>query len=105
MADSPEAALRAARQQVIDSFDEICTAARQATLEHPDRIRHIHDRVHRLAGLAGVVGFTRVSARALDLQARLEESSCSPERVEAAIAALRSAFTEDLDAPPPPWLY
>ena len=105
MADSPEAALRAARQQVIDSFDDICSAIQWAARHDSDAITEVRDRVHRLAGLAGMVGFGRVSERALDLQACLEERPCSPERVDAALSELRIAFAQDLNAPPPPWLY
>jgi HPt (histidine-containing phosphotransfer) domain-containing protein len=106
MDDSPEAALRAARQQVISSFDDICEYTRRAAREpSSDAITLSRDRVHRLAGLAGVVGLKQVSARALDLEAILVQATPTPERVDAAVEQLQAALRADLAAPPPPWLY
>jgi HPt (histidine-containing phosphotransfer) domain-containing protein len=104
MDDSPEAALRAAREQVIASFNDICERTRRAVRLGAD-VRESRDRVHRLAGVAGVVGLQRVGDRALDLEAVLADESASPERVDAAVEQLRAAFAEDLAGPPPPWLH
>jgi HPt (histidine-containing phosphotransfer) domain-containing protein len=104
MDDSPETALRAAREQVIASFDSICEQTRRAIRETPDAIKDSRDRVHRLAGVAGVVGLQHVSERALDLEAVLADHTCTADRVDAAVDQLRGAFVADLAAPPPPWL-
>jgi len=104
MDDSPEAALRAAREQVLASFDAICEQTRRAIRATPDAVKASRDRVHRLAGVAGMVGLGQVSERALDLEAVLSEERCTPDRVDAAVDDLRRAFRDDLAAPPPPWL-
>jgi hypothetical protein len=105
MDDSPEAALRAAREQVVASFDAICEQTRRAVRATPEAVRESRGRVHRLAGVAGMVGLGQVSERALDLEAVLSDDSCTPDRVDAAVDDLRRAFHDDLAAPPPPWLY
>jgi HPt (histidine-containing phosphotransfer) domain-containing protein len=105
MDDSPETALRAAREQVIASFDSICEQTRRAIRETPDAVEECRDRVHRLAGVAGVVGLQHVSERALDLEAVLADGTATSDRVDAAVEQLRGAFIADLASPPPPWLY
>jgi HPt (histidine-containing phosphotransfer) domain-containing protein len=104
MDDSPETALRTAREQVIASFDSICEQSRRAIRGSPDAVKESRDRVHRLAGVAGVVGLRQVSERALDLEAALADRTSTTDRVDDAVDRLRSAFEEDLAAPPPPWL-
>jgi HPt (histidine-containing phosphotransfer) domain-containing protein len=104
MDDSPETALRAAREQVIASFDSICEETRRAIRDTPGAVKESRDRVHRLAGVAGVVGLQHVSERALDLEAVLADETSTAERVDAAVDQLRGAFVADLAAPPPPWL-
>lgn len=105
MDDSPETALRAARVQVVASFDAICEQTRRAIRETPDAVKESRTRIHRLAGVAGMVGLGQVSERALDLEALLSDQACTAERVDAAVDELRRAFHADLAAPPPPWLY
>ena len=105
MDDSPETALRAAREQVIASFDSICEQARRAIRDTPDAVTESRDRVHRLAGVAGVVGLQHVSEHALVLETVLADETSTAERVDAAVEQLRGAFVADLAAPPPPWLY
>jgi hypothetical protein len=105
MDDSPEAALRAAREHVVASFEGICEQTRRAIRATPDAIRESRGRVHQLAGVAGLVGLGQVSERALDLEAVLADERCTPDRVDAAVEDLRRAFHDDLAAPPPPWLY
>lgn len=102
-ADDPETALRAARQQLIDRFPGVCDAVAQAIAAGPEALRSQYAPVHRLAGLAGIVGFPRVSERALDLQDALKQGA-HPDAIRAALDALRGAFADDLAAPPPSWL-
>lgn len=104
MDDSPEAALRAAREQVVASFDEICERTRRSVRATPDAVTESRGLVHRLAGVAGMVGLGQVSERALDLEAILADERCTPDRVDAAVSDLRQALHDDLAAPPPPWL-
>ena len=104
MDDSPETALRAAREQVIASFDEICEDARRAIRENPDAVTECRQRVHRLAGVAGIVGLQHVSERALHLESVLADATSGTDQVDAAVEQLRGAFIADLAAPPPPWL-
>jgi HPt (histidine-containing phosphotransfer) domain-containing protein len=104
MDDSPETALRAAREQVIASFDAICEQTRHAVRATPQAIDESRGRVHRLAGVAGMVGLGQVSERALDLEALLSDETRTPERVDAAVEDLRRALHADLAAPPPPWI-
>jgi HPt (histidine-containing phosphotransfer) domain-containing protein len=104
MDDSPETALRAAREQVIASFDAICEETRRAIRDNPDAVKGCRDRVHRLAGVAGIVGLQHVGERALDLEAVLGDSTSTADTVDAAVERLRGAFLADLAAPPPPWL-
>jgi hypothetical protein len=101
--EDPEAALRKARDLVIASFDEICVSARRAVDAGAEALTTARNRVHRLAGLAGVVGFPEVSERALDLEAILEDRRPTAEAVQSAIDRLRLAFTQDLARPAPPW--
>jgi hypothetical protein len=100
--DDPETALREARQRFIDSFDEICASVLRAFREGPDAIRVSRGRVHRLAGLAGVVGFRGVSRKALDLEAVLDGPAAEAD-VTGAVELMRGAFADDLNAPAPPW--
>jgi HPt (histidine-containing phosphotransfer) domain-containing protein len=104
MEDSPEAALRMAREQVIASIREICDETRRAIRETPDAVTKARKRVHRLAGVAGVVGLGQVSDSAIDLEALLADETRTPERVDAAVERLEDAFVADLAAPSPPWL-
>ena len=104
MDESPETALRAAREQVIASFDAICEQTRRAIREAPDAVEESRGRLHRLACVAGMVGLGQVSERAFDLEAILSERTCTVDRVDAAVEQLRSALRADLAAPPPPWL-
>lgn len=100
--DDPEVALRAARRRFIDTFDEICAGILRAMDEGGHAIGTSRQRVHRLAGMAGVVGFRAVSRRALDLETLLEGPATDDE-VAAAVADMRRAFAEEMAAPPPPW--
>jgi HPt (histidine-containing phosphotransfer) domain-containing protein len=104
MDDSPEAMLRKAREQVLGSIDGICEQTRHAVRETPEAVMKSRDRVHRLAGVAGVVGLRQVSHRALDLEAILADAACTPERVDTAVDELKAALETDLAAVPPPWL-
>jgi HPt (histidine-containing phosphotransfer) domain-containing protein len=100
--DDPEAALRAARRRFVDAFDEICAGILRAMDQGGEAVATSRQRVHRLAGIAGVVGFRAVSRRALDLETLLE-GPVTQDQVAAAVAEMRRAFAEEVAAPPPPW--
>jgi CheY-like chemotaxis protein/HPt (histidine-containing phosphotransfer) domain-containing protein len=57
---------------------------------------------HRLSGLAGTIGFPTVSARALELEALLDEAggAFDADRGRSLVDAIEKAFTRDLSSPP-----
>ena len=102
--EDPEVALRRAREQLISSFDDICEGVQRAIVEGPQALAACRDSVHRLAGVAGMVGLPQVSERALDLEAVLTGHAPGTGTVYSAVDQLRRAFSDDLAGPPPPWL-
>jgi HPt (histidine-containing phosphotransfer) domain-containing protein len=101
--DDPETALRLARARLIATFDGICAAVEQAPAAGLEALRSSRQQLHRLAGLAGIVGFPRVSEQALDFEAALTDT-ISPDAIRTAVERLRRAFADDLAAPPPYWM-
>jgi chemotaxis protein histidine kinase CheA len=110
--DDPERALRAARTRCIDSlagrfdgFDSLIRdieAGRAAT----STVARLAEDVHRLAGLAGMVGLPAVSERARDLETILRDAMPDTPDASAtrhALDALRAASAADLAAEPPDW--
>lgn len=105
----PEAALREARRHFIDTFPQRCEIidtllAQDSSAGAPSApVRQI---VHRIAGMAGMVGFATVSARAQEFEALIDAAGHGrpdPTAAEAALRRLREAFSRDLSAPPPAW--
>jgi CheY-like chemotaxis protein len=108
--DDPEAAIRDARQRFLASFPKrsdsigllLSTVATVGTRGPVLPLRHA---VHRMCGLAGMLGFPTVSARARDLEELLDgldSGTFDVSRANLMFEALERAFTDDL-ANPPAW--
>jgi CheY-like chemotaxis protein len=106
--DDPEQAMRDARQRFIAAFPKRADSVglllnMVLTLGPKGPVRPLREIVHRTAGLAGTLGFPRVSEFALELEQMLDQAD--EHIVDSAAAngifdALREAFAEDLAAPP-----
>lgn len=101
--DDPVTALRQARARLIATFEDVCAAVERAPAAGLEALRAGREQLHRLAGLAGIVGFPHVSEEALDLEAALTDRT-APGAIAAGIERLRRAFADDLAGPPPRWL-
>jgi len=109
--DDPEPAIREARSRFIAGFRRRCASIEELIAEVEERgsqgpVVALHQIVHRLAGLASVVGLPTVGSRADELDRLLE----NPEHAGTAIGrarkvfqAMQSAFTADLAAESPAW--
>lgn len=110
-ADHLEAVLHDTREQFVAAFtaqcDDIARTGEQArTKPGPDNpaIRILH----RMAGLAGTIGFPRVSVQAARLEEALEAGTVGPTELEEGLTGLRRAFAQDAAGapaaplPPPP---
>jgi len=108
--DDPETAIRDARQRFLASFPKrsdsigllLSIVATVGARGPVAPLRHI---VHRMCGLAGMLGFPTVSARARDLEALLDgldSGAFDAGRANLAFEAMERAFTDDL-AHPPDW--
>jgi DNA-binding response OmpR family regulator/HPt (histidine-containing phosphotransfer) domain-containing protein len=97
--------MREARQKFIVRFQAHFETMQQLLLRNHDSQatdEELRGLVHRLAGLAGTMGFPTVSERASALEAILEERADSRRLPAArqALESIRDAFTSDLTAPP-----
>jgi CheY-like chemotaxis protein len=108
--DDPDAAIRDARQRFLASFPKrsdsigllLNTVATLGTRGPVSPLRHT---IHRLCGLAGMLGFPTVSDRARDLEELLggiDTGTFDASRANLVFEALERAFTDDL-ADPPEW--
>ena len=76
---------------------------RAAALGRPGPFGALQQIIHRLKGLAGTIGFPKISARASELQALVVGAgsrALDPVLARAAVDAIRDAFAEDLAAAP-----
>ncbi len=99
------------RQRFVDSFDAQLASIR-ALIEQVDSlgtsgaVAELTHVAHRLAGLAGTIGFPTISARASDLERMMDSVSGGAFDVALArdvVVRLGDAFTKDL-ASPPVWM-
>lgn len=105
-ADLGNEALREARGQFMRTFASQCAAIAEPpaqTENSPSSSAHAIELLHRMAGLGGTIGFSRVSARAAELEETLRTSAVSRAELHDGIAALQSAFAEDAAEPAPVW--
>ena len=109
--DDPEAALRDARQRFLATFPKRSDSiglllATVSTVGARGPVLPLRHAVHRLTGLAGMLGFPTVSARARDLEQMidlLDTGAFDASRASLLFEALEQAFTDDL-ATPPDWV-
>jgi DNA-binding response OmpR family regulator len=102
--DDVDRVLRETRQQFAGVFAWMCDtiAARGDHIRtNPSSADHPIKLLHRMAGLGGTVGFPRVSAKAAELEEALRASLVGPAELRDGVAALRSAFAQDLAEPAP----
>lgn len=106
--ENPEAAMRDARRRFLEAFPNrsasiglmLSAAATNGERGPVEPLRHI---VHRMAGLAGMVGLPTVSARARELDELLEGiglGALDASRASLLLQAIEQAFTDDLSNPP-----
>ena len=108
--DDPEAAIRDARQRFLATFPKRSDSiglllSTVATVGARGPVLPLRHAVHRLCGLAGMLGFPTVSARARDLEELLDgvdRDHFDVSRANLTFEALERAFTDDL-ANPPEW--
>jgi len=106
--DNPEAAIRDARQRFLASFPKRSDSiglllSTVATVGARGPVGPLRFAVHRMAGLAGMLGFPTVSARARDLELMLDgidAGTFDASRAGLLYDALEQAFTDDLCRPP-----
>jgi CheY-like chemotaxis protein/HPt (histidine-containing phosphotransfer) domain-containing protein len=106
--DDPEAAMRDARQRFLASFPKRSDSiglllATVATVGARGPVLPLRHAVHRLAGLAGMLGFPTVSERARDLEQLLDglgDGTFDASRANLVFEAMERAFTDDLGHPP-----
>ena len=103
--DDPAAVLRDAQDQFVRGFVGQCRSLSPPADPDAGRAWSVEDaveRLHRMAGLAGTVGFPRVSAGAAELEEALRTSSMTHVELRDRLAGLRLAFAEDVRNPDPP---
>jgi CheY-like chemotaxis protein len=106
--EDPEAALRDARQRFLASFPKRSDSiglllSTVATIGSRGPVTPLRHAVHRMCGLAGMLGFPAVSARARDLEAildGLDAGTFDASRANLMFEAMERAFTDDLSRPP-----
>jgi DNA-binding response OmpR family regulator len=98
----PETVLRESRQQFVSTFasqcDGILTRADQLVAA-PDSGADAIGWLHRIAGLGGTVGFPTVSTKAAELEDAFRAGALTAQQLRDGIAAMRTAFTEDVTGP------
>jgi DNA-binding response OmpR family regulator len=97
-AEHADTVIRETREQFVAAFDALCDGIALAAdpgLFSPSGMDDAVKGLHRMAGLAGTIGFPRVSAEAASLEDSLEAGLFSPTELCDRIAALRGAFAQD----------
>ncbi len=107
-AATPDPVIEEVRARFVADFPLRCDAAARLLVQaRADDTRReatssLRALAHRVAGLAGVIGFRRVSAIASDLEAvivRGEGAALDADTAEALVTSLRTAFTEEIAGP------
>ncbi len=101
--DDPEAVLRSARDRFADSFEQRLNSLRSLSASAtaagpPDVLESIRHIVHRMAGLAGIVGLPTVGARARELDEMLTDiapGQVDARRIRDGVEAIGEAFGAD----------
>jgi CheY-like chemotaxis protein/HPt (histidine-containing phosphotransfer) domain-containing protein len=108
--DDPEAALLDARQRFLASFPKRSDSiglllGTVATVGARGPVLPLRHAVHRMCGLAGMLGFPTVSARARELEELIDgvaTGAFDASRANLVFEAMEEGFTDDL-AHPPDW--
>lgn len=108
--DDPEAAMRDARQRFLAAFPKRSDSiglmlSTVATVGPRGPVAPLRQVLHRMSGLAGMLGFPTVSARARELELLLEgveNGAFDASRADLLFDAIEQGFTDDL-ARPPDW--
>lgn len=108
--ENPEAALRDARQRFLAAFPKRSDSiglmlATVGTIGARGPVGPLRQVLHRMSGLAGMLGFPTVSSRARELELLLDgvgTEAFDAGRAGLVFDALERAFTDDL-ARPPDW--
>src|SRR5512137_21790 len=108
--DDPEAALLDARQRFLASFPKRSDSiglllSTVATVGARGPVLPLRHAVHRMCGLAGMLGFPTVSARARELEDLIDgvnSGAFDASRANLVFEAMERGFTDDL-ANPPDW--
>jgi CheY-like chemotaxis protein len=106
--DDAEAAIRDARQRFLASFPKRSDSiglllSMVATVGSRGPVVPLRHAVHRMCGLAGMLGFPTVSARARDLEQMLDgldDGTFDVSRANLVFEAMEQAFTDDLGHQP-----
>jgi DNA-binding response OmpR family regulator len=109
--DHPLAVLREVRDRFVTTFAARCEAVEHLTERVAQDSQNgplpaLRQIVHRLAGLAGTIGFTGVSLEAAALEALLQaapEHGLDRQAAAETLRRLRAAFEDDLQRPAPDW--
>lgn len=104
--DDPEVALREVRQKLIASFPDRLAELRRlirSDSSAPQRVTAIQHLAHRLAGLAGMVGFPDVGGHASALESLATDSPFDQSRAESTVDLLERTFSEELSERAPRW--
>jgi len=100
--DDPEEALREVRGRFVAAFPDQCDLVAAVLTDAADRapLEGALKIVHRMAGLAGTIGFPTVSLRAAELESRLSATPFDAAIARDLLAGLREAYAVDLMRPP-----
>ena len=98
----PELVLRETRSRFIASFRERCEQIRALCLRDSAAARDDAARdLHKMAGLAGTIGFARVSAEASRFETAVREADATSAAELPLMDALLTAFSRDVAGPSP----
>jgi two-component system, cell cycle response regulator len=101
--NDPNAVLHESRQRFVAGFqaqcDELIALTSASSSETEGARERALRQLHRMVGLAGTLGFMRVSEEAGRLEDELVTNVPNRGAVESGLARLRRAFTEDLSEP------
>ena len=108
--DDPESTLREARSRFISGFRKRCSSIDELIVEVEQKgtdgpVLALRQIVHRMSGLAIIVGMQAVSARAAELDRLLDapRTAVDVARLRRAFEDMQDAFTADLAMVPPLW--
>lgn len=101
-------ALRDARSRFVAGYSQRHAAmgtllANCIEADDPASLKSLRDAAHKIAGLAGVLGFPTVSEHASALEIALLQPSINPDDTRSALAQMGAGFAHDLSGAAPSW--